>query len=292
VALTIPRYLAEAVELQRDHDRRPWLASLPGVVASLAEQWSLDVDEPFEPGGMSSWVAPARTADGQAVVLKVEWRHDEADHEAAALGLWDGDGAVRLLAAHELPETYAFVLERCLPGTFLRRGLPEPEQDVVIADVLRRLWVAPPPGHPFRPLQTMCDDWAAEFEKRAAGGFHTLDPGLERDGVAMWRALSGEVPDDVLLATDLHSMNVLAAQREPWLLIDPKPYVGDRHYDPLQHLFNCEQRLVADPVGLTRRMADLLDLDVDRLLRWLFARCVVVHEWWPMARDLAVRLAP
>jgi streptomycin 6-kinase len=292
VALTIPRYLAEAVERQTDHDRRRWLAALPAQVATLTELWSLEVDEPFEPGGMASWVAPARTADGVEVVLKVEWQHYEADHEAAALGLWDGDGAVRLLAAHELPETYAFVLERAVPGTFLRDALPEPEQDVVIADVLRRLWVRPPPGHPFRPLQRMCDAWADEFEQRAADGFHTLDPGLEREGVAMWRALPGEVADDVLLATDLHAMNVLAAEREPWLLIDPKPYVGDRHYDPLQHLFNCEARLVADPAGLSRRMADLLDLDADRLLRWLFARSVLEHEWWPFAAALAPRLAP
>jgi len=292
VVFPIPRYLAEAVEAQTDHDRRPWLAALPGQVATLAQLWSLEVGEPFEPGGMASWVAPARTAGGDEVVLKVEWRHDEADHEAAALGLWDGDGAVRLLATHALPETYAFLLERAVPGTFLRDALPEPEQDAVLAGLLRRLWVAPQPGHPFRPLQSMCDDWADAFEQRAAEGFHALDPGLERAGVELWRALPGEVDDAVLLPTDLHPMNILAAARAPWLVIDPKPYVGDRHYDPLQHLFNCEARLVADPVGMVRRMSGLLDLDADRLMRWLFARCVLEHEWWPMARDLAPRIAP
>jgi streptomycin 6-kinase len=39
-----------------------------------------------------------------------------------------------------------------------------------------------------------------------------------------------------LLATDLHTGNVLAAQRQPWLMIDPKPYVGDPCYDLGQHL--------------------------------------------------------
>jgi streptomycin 6-kinase len=292
VTFPIPRHLAEAVDEFVGVDRRPWLDRLPALVAGLVEHWSLDLDDPYEPGGTASWVAPARTAAGHEVVLKVEWRHYEADHEAAGLELWDGDGAVRLLAVHGTDDTYAYLLERCVPGTSLRDALPEPEQDVVLAGLLRRLWVEPPPGHPFRPLQSMCDAWADEFEARAAEGAHRLDPGLERAGVQLWRALPGEVDDTVLLPTDLHPMNVLAAEREPWLVIDPKPYVGDRHYDPLQHMFNCEARLVADPVGLARRMSNLLDLDAERLLRWLFARSVVEHEWWPSARDLAPRIAP
>jgi streptomycin 6-kinase len=292
VPLTIPRYLAESIETQTDGDRRPWLAALPAMVTELTQRWSLSVAEPFEPGGTASWVAPARTAAGEDVVLKVAWRHHEADHEADGLATWAGEGAVQLLAQHETGDTYAYLLERAVPGTSLRDAVAEPEQDEVVAGLLRRLWIKPPPGHPFRPLQQMCDDWADAFEARALLGAHTLDPGLARAGVAMWRLLPGEATRQVLLATDLHAMNVLAAQREPWLVVDPKPYLGDPHYDPLQHMFNCEQRLLEDPVGFAHRMADLLDLDADRLLRWLFARCVVEQEWWPTLRDLAARLAP
>ncbi len=54
----------------------------------------------------------------------------------------------------------------------------------------------------------------------------------------------------MLLATDLHAGNVLRAEREPWLVIDPKPFVGDPTYDALQHMLNCDDRLRADPVGL------------------------------------------
>ncbi len=61
----------------------------------------------------------------------------------------------------------------------------------------------------------------------------------------------------MLLCTDLHAGNVLAAQRAPWLIIDPKPYIGDPAYDVLQHMLNCEDRLAADPAGLANRMADL-----------------------------------
>lgn len=76
----------------------------------------------------------------------------------------------------------------------------------------------------------------------------------------------------VTLATDLHAGNVLRAAREPWLVIDPKPFVGDPAYDATQHLLNCVDRLQADPFGTINRFADLLDVDRDRVRLWLFAR--------------------
>jgi streptomycin 6-kinase len=77
---------------------------------------------------------------------------------------------------------------------------------------------------------------------------------------------------EVLLATDLHAGNVLRAQREPWLVIDPKPFVGDPAYDVTQHLLNCDGRLHSDADGTIRRVADLLHLDHERVRLWTFAR--------------------
>jgi streptomycin 6-kinase len=62
-------------------------------------------------------------------------------------------------------------------------------------------------------------------------------------------------------------------------VIDPKPYVGDRCYDPLQHLFNGLARVEADPDGMARRMAGLCDVDLGRLRLWFFARWVVEASW-------------
>jgi streptomycin 6-kinase len=84
---------------------------------------------------------------------------------------------------------------------------------------------------------------------------------------------------------------VLAAAREPWLVIDPKPHVGDPAYDPLQHMLNCEDRLRSDPRGLVGRMAGLLDLDPDRVLRWLFARCVQESAGCPALAEVARQIA-
>src|SRR5699024_6017583 len=59
-----------------------------------------------------------------------------------------------------------------------------------------------------------------------------------------------------------------------WVLIDPKPYLGDPHYDVLQHMFNDVGRLTADPSAFAERMARLTGLDPRRVRRWLLARCV------------------
>jgi streptomycin 6-kinase len=277
--------------------RRAWLAVLPQAVAGLAGRWSLTVGRPFQPGGAVSWVAPARTATGERVVLKVSWRHYEAEHEADGLRAWDGHGAVRLLAAEAAGATSALLLEACEPGTPLSRARPALEQDAILAGLLRRLWIEPPAGHPFRPLQSMCDQWATSFERqyaaaRSRGAPHLLDPGIARAGIELFRQLPPTATEAVLLCTDLHHDNVLAAAREPWLIIDPKPYTGDPAYDPLQHMLNFPGRLATDPAGFADRMAGLLDLDPGRVRHWLFARCVQESLNSPDLARPATRLAP
>lgn len=287
--LTVPAKLAGAAASSGHEELRRWVAELPQIISELSERWSLRVGDPYQPGGHCSWVAPARNSRGEDLVLKVGWAHSEAIHEAVALRLWDGRGGVVLHASHAWDQTSALLLERCLPGTPLRTAAAEPKQDVVVAGLLRQLWRQPPAGHPFRPLQEMCDQWAEAFELQQSAG---LDAGLAREGIAMFRMLPGTASEQVVLCTDLHAGNVLAAQRAPWLAIDPKPYAGDPAYDVLQHMLNCERRLESDPDGLVRRMAGLLDLDPDRLRMWLFARCVQESADWPELRSVAARIAP
>jgi streptomycin 6-kinase len=170
-------------------DRGDWLAELPDVVAGLARRWSLAVGAPFEPGGECAWVAPVVSATDGDVVLKVGWTHDEARDEAAGLRVWDGYGAVRLLDAFAAGETSALLLEPATPGTPLSL-LDGPEQDRVLAGLLRRLWVDPGADHPFRPLHVMCDAWIEE----ARPGLGHLDPGLVRDGLALSATSRGMRP--------------------------------------------------------------------------------------------------
>jgi streptomycin 6-kinase len=289
--LTLPTNLLDSVGGDSTPQRREWVARLPMIVRELAQRWSLSLAEPYQPGGRSSWVAPATDAAGRELVLKVGWWHDEAAHEADGLRAWAGRGAVRLYEERVSEQTSALLLERCCPGMTLALAKSEPEQDVVVAELMQKLWVTPVEGHPFRPLQEMCDAWAWEFSDRLTASPHPFDSGMAQVGVELLRTLPATAERQVLLCTDLHAGNVLSAQREPWLVIDPKPYVGDPAYDPVQHLLNCDERLAADPVGLAHRMADLLELDPDRVARWLLARCLQESLDQPWLRTVAVTLA-
>ena len=256
-----------AVSCRRSPERTTWLDRLPEVLRILERRWSLTLGVPFDDDEVScAWVAPVAREDGTNAVLKLGMPHMEGTHELDGLRFWDGDPTVRLLEADD--GLNAMLLERCTPGTKLR-ALPEPEQDRVIAGLLRRLWRPPVAPHPFRPLSAMTAAWSEETQRDAA---RWPDTGLVGEGLRLFMELSHTTSTAVLLATDLHAGNVLMAQREPWLVIDPKPFVGDPEYDATQHLFNCAARLRANPDGTIARLADLLCVDHERVRLWTFAR--------------------
>jgi streptomycin 6-kinase len=262
VTVTISRSLVESCGSVPE--RVAWLDRLPSLVSQLMRRWSFSVGEPFESN--AAWVAPAVREDGTQAVIKINMPHFEAEHEIEGLRFWAADPTIRLLEADD--DMGAMLVERCAPGTSLR-SMPEPEQDRIIAELLRRLWRIPPPPNNFRPLSLMVVRWCEETRANAA---RWPDPALVEDGLQVFEELAAIDARRCLLATDLHAGNVLRAEREPWLVIDPKPFIGDPAYDATQHLLNCKARLQADPRGTVTRFAELLDVDAERIGLWLFAR--------------------
>lgn len=285
---TVPHRLAESC--RKIPERGAWLAQLLDVIHDLEERWALTLGSPFDGQDVScAWVAPATFPDGRAAVLKLSMPHMEGEDEIAGLRFWSGDPTVRLFKADD--SLGAMLLERCEPGTPLR-SLPESRQDGIIAQLLSRLWRLPASGHRFRPLSALTAYWS---EETLASADRWTDPGLVREGLELFKELPRKPPEEVLLATDLHAGNVLLAQREPWLVIDPKPFVGDPAFDATQHLFNCKARLKSNPDETIRRFADLLGVDEARVRLWMFARSAAEpRDDWEDARlpELARTLAP
>jgi len=285
MTLNLPEALVSSC--RQTPEGRTWLDRLPAALRSLEVRWSLTLDTPFD-GASCAWVAPVKRVGGSDAVLKVSMPHMEGEHEIQGLRFWNGQPTVRLLDAED--ELGAMLLERCQPGTPLRMR-PEPEHDVVIAGLLRRLWHKPTAPHSFRPLSQMIAYWSRE----------TLldmdlwpDPGLVREGLALLQELACARPGDVPLATDLHAGNVLQSEREPWLVVDPKPFVGDPAYDATQHLFNCRERLRSAPDGTINRIADLLGVDRTRIKLWTFARAAAEprRTWEEDSMIFARSIAP
>jgi streptomycin 6-kinase len=104
---------------------------------------------------------------------------------------------------------------------------------------------------------------------------------LVDEAVEALRHLSRDATRRVVLHHDFHPGNVLAARRQPWLAIDPKPQVGDPTFDPLQLILQTSDPLEADDPTATiarraARLSERLDLDRARLCGWGVGRCV---EW-------------
>ena len=236
---------------------------MSGLAEILAQRWSLSLDAPF-PDAKYAWVAPATREDGTPCVLKIGIPHFEAIDEIRGLQFLDGDGAVRVYEA--APEHNAMLLERCIPGTPLN-ALPPDAQDEIVAQILRRLWR--PAGSPFRPLSEMIQYWIEETERKRA---KWADARLVEEGIAVFNDLLTHHGDDAFLATDLHAGNILNAEREPWLIIDPKPFIGDKAFDATQHLLNHRDHL---PKQRIENFAQLLGVDRERVRLWLFARLAV-----------------
>jgi len=287
MALTVPAQLA--ANCKKTPARAEWLKQLPIALRDLEHRWRLTLGTPFEGQDVScSWVAPAIRADGSTVVLKLGMPHMEGEHEIHGLRFWNGNATVQLLEGDD--DVGAMLLERCEPGTSLH-SVEEADQDVIIAGLLKRLWRAPVAPHPFRSLSVLTSYWSSET---LASGKRSLDGGIVAEGLRLFKELPQSASNEVLLATDLHAGNVLRARREPWLVIDPKPFVGDPAYDATQHLFNCEVRLRSDPDRTIRRFAGLLGVDHVRVRLWMFARAAAEprDDWqnnWKsvLARELA-----
>jgi streptomycin 6-kinase len=279
------------VNCQKTSERTMWLEGLPALLEELTDRWSLRMGPPFDHNGACSWVAPAIRRDDAPAVLKLAMPHMEGEHEIEGLRFWNGNPTVKLIEADY--QSGAMLLERCQPGTSLRSE-PEALQDEIIGGMLKRIRSANTRSNgfqQFRHLSEMLEVWqrATLAQKQ-----NWPDAGLVHQGLSIFERLSRPSPTDTLLATDLHAGNVLRAEREPWLMIDPKPFVGDPAFDVVQHLINCAGRLDADPIALVNRVAGLAQVDPERARLWTFARAAADPRedwnnvlWTEVARKLA-----
>jgi streptomycin 6-kinase len=218
---------------------------MSGTLAeAVARDWGLTLGEPYPPGA-AGYVVRVELSDGTPAVLKLQHSHREDEQEADALERWDGDGAVRLLRRDD--ERHALLLERCEPGTPLSRSAADPLG--VLIELLPRLW-------------------------KDATGFRSL-----ADEVAWWaldgavgelaRELSSTQDEQVLVHQDLHGENVLAARREPWLVIDPKPLAAEREFAvaPIVRSFELGPSK-RDALNRLDRLCAELGLDRERARGW------------------------
>jgi streptomycin 6-kinase len=235
----VPDVLAAAWSAEPD-----WLDALPQLARECADQWSLELEEPIDTP--HSFVIPA----GEVVLKLNAPSHVEADTEADALEAWNGDGAVLLV--HRDDEKRALLLERCRPGERLWEVAVD---DVaVISGLLPKLQIPIEAPHPFALLSDEADRWALDVPRRYVEAGRPFERELLSAAVDVYRSIDRSA--SLLVNQDLHGGNVLRAERAPWLVIDPKPLVGERELEASGLLRNAS--------SVSRWLDALAELGFDR----------------------------
>jgi streptomycin 6-kinase len=257
-------------------DWAAWLDRLPGLTRSLVADWDLVVDGP-PTHGFCSLVLPVLTPAGAPAVLKVSFDgDDESEHEGLVLQHYGGDGTVRLLAAD--PRRRGLLLERLHPEDL--SGLGDLEACEVVAGFYPRLHRPALPQ--LRTVTSYVDRWLDALA--AAGRDVPIPRRYVEQALHLGRALTSDpASTGVIVHGDLHFGNVLAADREPWLVIDPKAMSGDPHYEPAPMLWNRWDELAGHlRDGIRRRFHTIVDaagLSEERARDWVVVRMVLNAHW-------------
>ncbi|MFI5697908.1 aminoglycoside phosphotransferase family protein [Kribbella sp. NPDC051586] len=267
----IPAAFAKATIDREGAAGEAWLAELPGIIGDLLTQWDCEPDGAAAHGQVGV-VVPVRDA-----VLKVSFPHPGNVHEPDAFEAWGGEGAVKLYERDDA--RYAMLLERAHPTT-----LVEHDEDVVViaGELHRRLRIPAPDGLP--RMSEQADAWAEELRKDAAELDHPLPPYVVDAALAVVDELGRDQPE-ILIHGDFHPRNILRAEREPWLAVDPKGYVGDPAYDATTLLrTRAAHQLGADDlISLLNHelelFAETAELDPERIRRWAHLNMVQSAFW-------------
>ncbi|MEL4013860.1 aminoglycoside phosphotransferase family protein [Dryocola clanedunensis] len=226
----------------------------------------------------TSQLYPVKTAThGLKAMLKVT---DDTDEQAgnALMAWWEGNGAAQVIAH----ENEAILLSRATGSASLSamsRGVNDDAACRILCITANRL-------HTFakRPLPqlTSLNEW-----------FNPLKPAALKYGGILTRCaeISEELlssPQDVVaLHGDLHHENVLDFETSGWLAIDPKGLIGERGFDFANIFTNPDLGNPVPPVATVPEIfkqrlnivTRSVDLDRERLLKWIIAWCGLSTAW-------------
>ncbi|MFF3909462.1 aminoglycoside phosphotransferase family protein [Streptomyces sp. NPDC001848] len=270
--IEVPGELVASQEKFNGAAGRAFVTELPRRVEEFLGRWGLRVDGPAM-YGVCALVLPVARADATPAVLKLQFLDEETVGEPLALRVWDGEGAVRLLEYDAATGT--LLLERLDVSRTLTQVPDTREAVLVVAGLLARLTAVPAPAGMRR-----LGDIAWAMLEQVPGVLERIPDPADRRLAADCAAALGEVaaePGDRLLHWDLHYDNVLAADRAPWLAIDPKPLAGEPGFDLLPAIRNRY-----DPTQTRWRFDALtaaLGLDRERARAWTLGRVLQNCLW-------------
>ncbi len=279
--IDVPEAVRQKATAQGAAGRR-WLNSLGRLISELERDWGVTVG-PALRGGSESYVAAARTNDGDDAVVKLEMPpYTSFVSEVRTLAAAEGRGYVKLLKHDE--ERNATLQERLGPS--LREfGLPVPTQIEILCAVLQRAWEVPaPPG-----LKSGADKarWLSEFiaatweDLNRPCSWCVIEQAL---AFAEIREAAFDPEAAVLVHGDAHSANALrdlkhASAPARFKLVDPDGLLAEPAYDVAISMRECSRELLdGDTARLGRErcayLSHLTGVDPQAIWEWGFVERV------------------
>lgn len=295
--LELPHKFVQSIRNTFGEEGKQWLESFPALLKEAASRWGLTDIQPvsnlsYNFVAFATKPRPAPFAlEGESLVLKLGVPNRELTSEIAALRLYAGRGACRLLDADA--EKGMLLLERLQPGRTLAALADDDRATRIAAEVMKHLWERSNDfsrSHTTEVVTTnfiVLEDWFEGFRRlrqRFNGGTGPLPKGLVETAEALSSELLSENKDKALLHGDFHHFNVLASARG-WLAIDPKGVIGPRGYETGPFLINPMPDFLngnRPRVRTERRIAilsEILGLEKERIRAWAFCHAVL-SAWW------------
>lgn len=251
-----------------------WLDALPVLVDEQCGRWGLTPTGELRHGSNALVVAVHRGPERLA--LRLSPPGDDVASEVAALRWWDGRGTVRLVDAD--PDRRAQLLEWVHPGWTLRR-LPVAETPAIVVDVLARLAVAAPLDVPDTGavIASDAEDWPQRWVRAGRPGSPRL---LDAARSAAGGVATPATPE-LAVNADLHVDQILRAEREPWLVVDPVLLRGDIDYD-LARLLWCRLDEFATDQAVRAHLTAVVEgagLDPERARSLVLVRAMSYLLW-------------
>jgi len=139
-------------------------------------------------------------------------------------------------------------------------------------------WQKPPANHDFQRLE----NWFEGFDSVKSTAFESKYLIKAR---RFFDELNSSKELQMLLHGDFHHENILSAEREPFLAIDPKGIVGNIGYDISVFMINHANWLkketdLPEKLGSAiKQFSEAFQIEQRDLRRWIFAQSVL-SAWW------------
>jgi len=281
-----------------------FLNALPDLIAEASARWGLTDVQPvsdlsynfvaFARRPSSAGFATSASSSAQdEVVLKIGVPREELTSEMAALRLFNGEGACRLIDYDK--EQYWMLLERLNPGVMLSTLEDDEEATRIAAEMMKKIWrsglntpSAVASGYSTSGSEFIrLSDWFDGLKKLRSMFNGGTGPLAEKLVERVEKSVSDFFAENhmpVLMHGDFHHFNILSSERG-WLVIDPKGVIGPAGYEVGPFMMNPWGSFsdgVNDRLRVKRRIDILhehLGWERERILEWSLAHAVL-STWW------------